>query len=711
MEIPGTCVFCESRHIACTFNDPPSLRRHKINQGPSISSTLLQPQQQEQPLQSQTRTQSQAAYVPSYRIVSDSAVASAARTTSSVASSDSSIVLSDQGELPSTSQRSDSEDAANSKDSTDELEPVQLDLQPGYHISYIGLTGEQEAYLIRQYPLDGNDEYTFVRLCLRSIQWDERFPVQFMKIPDDIAEPQNDNSVDRHMLEQIVHPFGQNLIDLYFHVVHPSFPIIYKSQFLKAYKENRSTISLALLAAIYSVASNWWTYRHHLSVQKKPDIKSIDKIAVRLMEKEFHRPTLMTIQAGLLLLQRRPLHSNFADDMWHRTSTTNVVTLAQGLGLHIEPKDWRVPQWEKSIRKIVWWGVYIQDKYSAMAFSNAPHMHERDTNHTNLEFQDLEVLFDESDAKDPDHVRGTYQFVALTQLCIILHEVLVSFYSVQGVLELQNDTTRCIEKVAPYKHRLLTWFRELPDEIKLEDCSRGKLNPTGSLFLAYHTAQITLHRSIVRSICNSSAEKKESVSAVLRSEIVMPFLDFIKELRPEHLQAFWHYSSRVNFAIAGSFLALLYVTSPTEQAASLHKEYIEEYRWHLRLHSTSLDLMALALVRIDSYFWAGYENLFHLKLSPSPVNSVTTSEENGVYSTEDGRRRSSTASGAQMHSRDNLSNLLSYAMHNNEFSEMARNGEFPAWELMGGGVDAWNTMLNYYDQILQDDLLRSHTNN
>lgn len=63
--------------------------------------------------------------------------------------------------------------------------------------------------------------------------------------------------------------------------------------------------------------------------------------------------------------------------------------------------------------------------------------------------------------------------------------------------------------------------------------------------------------------------------------------EFVKSLRPEHLQSFWYWSSKYCFAVIGTFISLLWNTAANQAEAEVLKEKLEEYRWTLRLRSSA----------------------------------------------------------------------------------------------------------------------------
>ena len=64
------------------------------------------------------------------------------------------------------------------------------------------------------------------------------------------------------------------------------------------------------------------------------------------------RPKLSTIQAGLILSQRPE------GDQW--APTAQLVAVGQELGLHLDCSHWKIPPWERGLRKRLAWALYMQ---------------------------------------------------------------------------------------------------------------------------------------------------------------------------------------------------------------------------------------------------------------------------------------------------------------------------------------------------------------
>jgi hypothetical protein len=97
-------------------------------------------------------------------------------------------------------------------------------------------------------------------------------------------------------------------------------------------------------------------------------------------------------------------------------------------------------------------------------------------------------------------------------------------------------------------------------------------------------------------------------------------MDFVNRLRPEHLQSFWYFPSKINFTLIGTFGGLLWATAPAREEAEFYKMRLREYRWTLSVSSKRADFLGYAVQMLDASR-AMLRNLAE-KPSLSRVNSV-----------------------------------------------------------------------------------------
>lgn len=128
----------------------------------------------------------------------------------------------------------------------------------------------------------------------------------------------------------------------------------------------------------------------------------------------------------------------------------------------------------------------------------------------------------------------------------------------------------------------------------------------GYLHLAYFATEITLHRQILRSLApptNTESYIHQICRSAAKTRLISA-MDFVNRLKPEHLQSFWYFASKVNFALIGTFGSLLWATSPNIQEAEFYKARLSEYRWTLRVSSRGAEFMEYAVGVLDAS--AGY---------------------------------------------------------------------------------------------------------
>ncbi|KAM9923419.1 hypothetical protein OXX80_011553, partial [Metschnikowia pulcherrima] len=109
------------------------------------------------------------------------------------------------------------------------------------------------------------------KISLRKVENKTQFVLQDDQTKQSIQTMSND--VDA--IEKFIAPHGQILIDLYFRIIHPSYPILHKKVFLEKYSRTHREFSAPLLAAVYVLAIQWWDYDPQLNRFPKPNVELI----------------------------------------------------------------------------------------------------------------------------------------------------------------------------------------------------------------------------------------------------------------------------------------------------------------------------------------------------------------------------------------------------------------------------------------------------
>jgi hypothetical protein len=498
-----------------------------------------------------------------------------------------------------------------------------LGLQNKHHSQYVGATRGLEPALLGQLASSRTDEVQLIGGALRRVSLTEAF----LLLPDLGTQGYEDELDGLDAIEAIIRPHGKALVDLYFRIVFPSFPILHKAVYLEKYSRSYREFSPPLLAAVYLLALHYWTYDDKLSKSKKPDVQELEKLARKALGDTIHRPKLSTVQAGLLLLQHTDTDS--------AELTAQLVSVAYGLGLHLDASEWNIPPWEKGLRKRLGWGLYMQDKWSSLG-SGRPSL----INSSNWALQPVtnsdfpENASHEDDQEGSTEVeKGRILFSHMINLSQILADLLDTVFTVKTSREIASVGTNglkiILEKVKPVQLRLKEWFSSLPECLSMESTPVMKLNSVGYLRLAYVATEITLHRRIILALSSSTNPQLYQICRSVAHERFIFAIDFVQSLKPQHLSSFWYFASPQNFALIGVFGVLLLWAASNAEEAEFYRTKLREYRWTLKINTENgARYMKPAMALLDA-------NMGLLKEASSQCHPYSTFP--GVSKSENGQ--------------------------------------------------------------------------
>lgn len=465
-----------------------------------------------------------------------------------------------------------------------------LSLQYPRSSYFIGPTSVFDTRLLEATPLDSQGRALLAGdIELRKVSNDVMFSLK-----NDYSEALYERSIQNvDAVEHLVAPHGQTLIDLYFRTIHPCFPILHKKVFLEKYKRTHREFMAPLLAAVYILALNWWNYDPALSALPKPDVDALFTLGIHTFSDALDRPKLSSVQAGLLLLQCQPNHNR----SWMLCS--QVVAVTEELGIGLDSGKWRLPQWERGLRRRLAWAVWLQDKWLSLSEARPSHIDRLRTWHIKHVKADDFPERHESDQEGSAEVEsGRLLFMEFIKLTEIIEDMTDNLFTVRSV-RLLVQTEKILEEIKPLQIRLRTWYHNLPPQLSMSVSRPRKLSSNGYLHLAYFATEITLHRRIIRSLNSKSPPMLLKICREAARQRLIAAMDFVRNLRPEHLQAFWYSSSASNFALIGSFAALLHVTAEASEEADFYKSKIRDYRWVLRVSASGFEPMAGAMRLLD----------------------------------------------------------------------------------------------------------------
>nr|XP_019048327.1 hypothetical protein I302_02097 [Kwoniella bestiolae CBS 10118]OCF27257.1 hypothetical protein I302_02097 [Kwoniella bestiolae CBS 10118] len=92
------------------------------------------------------------------------------------------------------------------------------------------------------------------------------------------------------------------------------------------------------------------------------------KKVLAALEDEYRLPRLVTLQTTMMILLCNP-HENHAQNS---ITLGRAVGCAYVLGLHVECIKWKLPRWERSLRRRIWWSLIIMDTWRSYIQGRPP---------------------------------------------------------------------------------------------------------------------------------------------------------------------------------------------------------------------------------------------------------------------------------------------------------------------------------------------------
>ncbi|KAJ5578634.1 transcriptional regulator family: Fungal Specific TF [Penicillium hispanicum] len=541
-----------------------------------------------------------------------------------------------------------------------------LDLIEGSIAQFYGMSAESDPWLLRHCRYDEYGMRSVNRTHYRNVGGvpvEGLVPVHFLEVEENLLRPATssldtrilgDLESDQAQLNDIVSPaHGIRLLALFLRFVFPSIPIISRSQL-----GINSSVSVAvlkripvhLLAAIYASAMPFTVYDAVLCVSaayEEPLSDRLWRLAHKLIIQETHTPNLAVLQASLLYLQQFPSggQSALPDGPFIWSFLGSTVALAVSLGLHLEPRPWGIPVWEKRLRRRLWWAVYLEDKWRSLLTGRPSFIHHEE--------------FDVSELGSSDFIRDEAQGDGHThpdQNC----QPLFCYATGLARIRLSDEFRTSIDAARPIRAQLQNWYSSLPDSLRLNRGSAPRRNTISSreqgiadLHFSYLVVEMFLYRGILRPLAQSPPpppiaddtsprpinstwsieeltfdghgfdqlpslnfmELGQAEEATLNAaeKCAAIIVNFVGTLLSQDFGTFWHPWNRTCFAAVSNFVTLLLVQAPTKQHAFQSKNLLHLWSNTLRCqHRSHEGLMNLGLIRLDTLQINGLESNFIL---------------------------------------------------------------------------------------------------
>ncbi|KAE9972090.1 hypothetical protein BLS_004181 [Venturia inaequalis] len=387
-------------------------------------------------------------------------------------------------------------------------------------------------------------------------------PVVYVTVPrrrQGLRTATDPGRTQREILEQILGPLKTEVIKLYFHHLHPCFPILDEEAFCDLWTREPGRISSTLVCDIYCITLLFWNKSDVLSSHPRPDLSFAWNQAVTALQDDFMAPTVSTIESALLDMNGRPVMQVTGNIV----NAGRTVTLAYSLGLHRDPTAWKATAREKNLRIRLWWGVLIQDSWSSFAHGVPPNSSQKRYN--DVPVPTLQSLL-------PENVSAAQKDAAMTflQLCLLtrtLGETLDLVYS------LETDSVAFWRVLRRLECALDDWEDKLPDHLRLSSSAvQSRVNGSSNLWFCFLSLKLLLCRLAFRTaVAEAEDTGKEAKSyrfAMLR-ESSSTVINFICERQHSEFQEFW--LSYTGHLLVSATTILLRCTVESSEASAKNK--------------------------------------------------------------------------------------------------------------------------------------------
>jgi hypothetical protein len=409
------------------------------------------------------------------------------------------------------------------------------------------------------------------------------------------------------------------LIQLYFHFVQPAFPVL--KQVAPADRANREAFdfgpaSIALSSCVYATALPFSIHNDYLNATltdagDRRDV--LYGISIAAILAEVNSPSLETLQACLLLLQKGPTIQHQGLTPAYACFASVAVTIAKSLGLQYDCSSWDPEIAEQRLRHRLWWATFIVDIWISIDTPGGRSI--RNDEFDVLLPRQLNMTADELSAQAEEP-----HFTCLVELSHLLSQICDTYYTVRATKELGSDLFKSLELAKPLRSNL----NDCKQSLKTIPLT-GSTEPgaSGSVHLAGCVVSIILFRALLRPLQCSTVDtapsgnvQQSAATAIMTGSInsakeVVELLEtMVSTVGP--WSQFWHSFSQGNFTIVSSFLVQLMQMSYLMEGGDTEvTALISRWKRAIRIGAGSggwgSSLMSMALSKLDSFLSCGDE--------------------------------------------------------------------------------------------------------
>ncbi|KAJ9099762.1 hypothetical protein QFC21_003760 [Naganishia friedmannii] len=382
-------------------------------------------------------------------------------------------------------------------------------------------------------------------VAFRQVSGDHRNPAFFIRNPSLIygLTQSGGAAFFQRACEIVGYEWPPRLLPLFLRKTVAAFPIV-DSRRLQAYLTDQTQTTFAPYALFSAILAHMTTYISEI----RPHHKQLWVQVLLAMEDEFRLPRIQTVQLALLILTSRPAINSGQNTIL----TARAIGTAQLIGLHIDPTDWKLPRWERNLRKRVMWGLIIHDKWRALIFGRPSNLHNSNFSVTVPTMSDM----DPDTHSTREEQDSMLAFCGMCRLTLILDDLLMDFYSVQASANPQRGPSR-LRLLEGISEDLDRFSQSLPESFRID---RSKATPATGVrrYIPFYPAaayfdphaslgslqisQLGLSLSIVRltlAVLQDTPTANKGQALQMAFEACVPVVEFLEMITDVDAGMFW----------------------------------------------------------------------------------------------------------------------------------------------------------------------------
>ncbi|EPE10945.1 fungal specific transcription factor domain protein [Ophiostoma piceae UAMH 11346] len=544
--------------------------------------------------------------------------------------------------------------SANNDNSSGWPPAFSLEMRKGYSNHLIGLSCESDPYLLRFYEYDAHDTYPMFRLDYRRIQDEANeasqsqsqsfqrppsgdMPIQFaltdeQVLQDGVKEVENLYAGKSGGSQYL----GDRLVRLYTRHVHPRFPVLSLDD-LSTIREPTGDLAtpVGLLSAVYALAMPFTFLDDQLSLFKgylQVPTDDLWAIACRSYTRASCLSHLSLLQLCLMLLQRPPYNYAVAAPPGTWALSCAALSIAETLGVNLDPSSWRLPRYEISLRRRLWWLTYTQHVWFAIGLARPCHIQDANWDVDELTGDDLEPL--DSLGVDPEADIESPVLLAHCRLSVIAADILKEFYTLRSTRK-SPSLSILLTRAQPLRTRIESWRQTLPLLSKpTSELTEDDLVVGASLRLAHLTLEILIFRALLRPLMHDAVPVDhgavpEPVSTIHDNcyACAKVGMEIVGSMKGKHFSTFWPSYVRYQLCYISNFVLLSLAQAPTHSIATRNKALLQKWRDTLRSQARAWPLARLATIRLDAISWKGLRSVLSGAGPDSPAMQLLSNDD------------------------------------------------------------------------------------